>query len=155
MRSAVSVLSPDGYGRSHDADRGNETDRSVGVCVRCMHGPHWHLYPPVNLWAECSLRCRAVHAVKVHDLVPDTHKRRGRKLLGHDVGQHGCAVDPRESDESVCYLLLQPSDADAVPPGLVVNHAGGCQAGQVAQPSHVREVTTPGTVVYRPEHCTN
>ena len=29
--------------------------------------------------------------------------------------------------------------------------AGGCQAGQVAQPSHVREVTTPGTVVHRPE----
>ena len=33
--------------------------------------------------------------------------------------------------------------------------AGGCQAGQVAQPSHVREVTTPRTVVHRPEHCNN
>ena len=33
--------------------------------------------------------------------------------------------------------------------------AGSCQAGQVAQPSHVREVTTPRTVVHRPEHCNN
>ena len=43
----------------------------------------------------------------------------------------------------------QNSDRPVV--GTTWGHAGGCQAGQVAQPSHVREVTTPGTVVYRPE----
>ena len=51
-------------------------------------------------------------------------------------------IDQEQSKEATVSLLRLEKSARS---------AGGCQAGQVAQPSHVREVTTPGTVVHRPE----
>mgnify|MGYP004104655569 CR=1 FL=1 len=37
------------------------SDESAVVYVCVMDGVHWHLYPPVNLWANAALAAVALH----------------------------------------------------------------------------------------------
>ena len=82
------------------------SDESAVVYVCVMDGVHWHLYPPVNLWANVVLVSVAINAAEVHECTAYGHERLGRQRLRHDVGQHRSAVDPNKLDEPVGHLLL-------------------------------------------------
>ena len=91
--------------------------------------------------------------------VNDPTFTRDRHLLKTSAGGNGRRLDkPRALYLNAMTGLLPAlggtSDVESQGDNMHYAHcpsAGSCQAGQVAQPSHVREVTTPGTVVYRPE----
>ena len=82
------------------------SDESAVVYVCVMDDVHWHLYPPVNLWANAVLVSVAKNAAEIHERTAYGHERLGRQRLRHDVGQHRSAVDPHKLDEPVRHLLL-------------------------------------------------
>ena len=82
------------------------SDESAVVYVCVMDGVHWHLYPPVNLWANAVLVSVSINAAEIHERTAYGHERLGRQRLRHDVGQHRSAVDPHKLDEPVGHLLL-------------------------------------------------
>ena len=43
------------------------SDESAVVYVCVMDGVHWHLYPPVNLWANAVLVSVSINAAEVHE----------------------------------------------------------------------------------------
>ena len=57
----------------------------VPLCTCVVDSVHWHLYPPVNLWANVVLVHAMVKTVKIHEHPAHDHECLGRKDLRHDV----------------------------------------------------------------------
>ena len=55
------------------------SDESAVVYVCVMDGVHWHLYPPVNLWANAVLVDVAKNAAEIHEGTAYGHECLGRQ----------------------------------------------------------------------------
>ena len=57
------------------------SDESAVVYVCVMDDVHWHLYPPVNLWANAVLVSVSINAAEIHERTAYGHEPLGASVF--------------------------------------------------------------------------